>query len=230
MKTIQTWNNVLSYIKMNLGVPLNMIELSDEDIINYLSEHTLVEFSNYVPKIKYYLLTEKDLVDEKLAKYKIDVDDYIIDVTDIYTYRYSSPSSISSVSPDEIIKTVIENKYTDMVKSLSSTITYKFEEPNYLIFYDSMIKSFLPAVVEYSTIYKNLSEIPADMYHYFKKLCLADIKILIGNMRTKYHLSTPIGRIDNNGEILKEEGWRLRQAVIENLRTLPPDKFIVFVN
>jgi hypothetical protein len=67
------------------------------------------------------------------------------------------------------------------------------------------------------------------MYQYFKKLCLADIKILIGNMRSKYQLSTPIGQIINNADVLKQEGEELRTAVIQNLMTLPPDKLIVFV-
>lgn len=29
----QSWNNILSYIKLGLGAPLNLIEISDSEII-----------------------------------------------------------------------------------------------------------------------------------------------------------------------------------------------------
>ena len=45
----QTWNNLLEYIKLELGVPVNLLEISDDDIIKYIKNHALPEFSQYVP-------------------------------------------------------------------------------------------------------------------------------------------------------------------------------------
>jgi len=230
MPPIQSWNNVLQYIKTNLGSPINLLELSDNEIIEYLKNHTLVEFSNYVPKKKYYVLTAGDLVEQNIQKYKIDVSDYIIDVTKVYTFESQFPSS-AFPSDTKILDDTLFAKYESMIQSLSPTITWRFEQPNYLIFYtQSSIEGFLPVLVEYNTVYNNLSEIPADMYIYFKKLALADIKILIGNTRTKYQLSTPFGQIMNNGEMLKQEGLQERQMIIENLtQNIPPDFLIEWV-
>ena len=49
----QNWNNVLSYIKLNLGAPLNLIEMSDDEIVENLKEHTLQTFSQYCPLKKW---------------------------------------------------------------------------------------------------------------------------------------------------------------------------------
>ena len=41
----QSWNNILSYIKLGLGAPLNLLEFSDEELIQNLKEHVLPFFS-----------------------------------------------------------------------------------------------------------------------------------------------------------------------------------------
>ena len=228
---IQSWNNVLQYIKSNLGVPINMLELSDDEIVEYLQNHTLVEFSNYVPKKKYYLLEKTDLVDEKIQKYKLDTPDYIIDVTKVYTFESMYPSGLNLPSGNKVLDEVLKAKFESMLQSLSPALTWRFEQPNYLIFYSqASIDVYLPVLVEYCTTYQNLNEIPADMYIWFKKLALADIKILLGNTRTKYQLATPFGQIANNGEILKQEGLQERQIIIENLiSNVPPDFLLEWV-
>ena len=39
---LQNWNNIISHIKYNLGVPYNLLELSDDDIINYLTSYNIL--------------------------------------------------------------------------------------------------------------------------------------------------------------------------------------------
>jgi len=231
MAAIQSWNNVLQYIKANLGVPVNLIELSDNEIVDYLKNHTLVEFSNYVPKKEYYVLSSEDLVDDTMQKYQIGVDKPIIDVTKVYTFESTTPSTVSNITMSKILDSVLFAKYESMLQSLSPAITWRFEQPNYLIFYtQDSIDFCLPALVEYCTVYDNLNEMPADMYVWFKKLCLADIKILLGNTRTKYMLSTPFGQIANNGDVLKQEGMQERQSIIETLTyNTPPDFLLEWV-
>ena len=90
----------------------------------------------------------------------------------------------------------------------------------------------LPALVEYSTVYKTLDEMPADIYHnYFKKMSLADIMILLGMNRSKYVLSSPFGQIENNGSELLNKGEQLKRSILNELSQLiPPDKFIDFID
>jgi len=219
---MRSWNNVLSYIKMNLGAPLNMIELSDNDIIEYLQEHVLPEFSTYAPKRKFLLLQNSDLVDNKIWKYRLNTDDYIINIIDVFIYRGGSRG-------ENLLDMLAKEELLSALDSIRESISWKFESPNYLIFFDDRIQIYLPCIVQYGTVYDNLSEIPADLYIWFKKLALAEIKIILGNMRTKYQLSTPFGQVTINGIELKQEGMQEKEAIINQLQTnIPPPTLVKF--
>ncbi len=49
----QNWNNILNYVKLNLGAPLNLIEMSDDEIIENLKDQVLPVFSQYCPLKKW---------------------------------------------------------------------------------------------------------------------------------------------------------------------------------
>lgn len=49
----QNWNNILNYIKLALGAPLNLVEMSDDEIIENLKEQVLPVFSQYCPLKKW---------------------------------------------------------------------------------------------------------------------------------------------------------------------------------
>ena len=226
---MQNWNSLLEYIKYNLGAPNNSIELSDDEIIKYIKSNTLVEISNYVPLRKHVVLNSEDIIDSKIGKYKLNTDDYILDVIRII---YST-SSYGHIDSKDAIMSLIGNYVESMKSYLSPGIHFYFESPYYIIFNDSIRSSLmLPALVEYSTVYKTLDEMPADIYHnYFKKMSLADIMILLGMNRSKYVLSSPFGQIENNGSELLNKGEQLKRSILNELSQLiPPDKFIDFID
>jgi len=49
----QTWNNVLGYLRRNLGSNLNLLEMSDDEIIEGIKDDVLPYFSQYVPCKKF---------------------------------------------------------------------------------------------------------------------------------------------------------------------------------
>ena len=86
----QNWNNVLSYIKLMLGAPINLVEISDSDIIEFLKEHVLPVFSQYSPLKRWvYLGPEHMIVDQKPGqprfRFKIpkEIDEPIVDVLEV---------------------------------------------------------------------------------------------------------------------------------------------------
>ena len=87
----QTWNNLLSYIKLELGAPLNLLEMSDQEIIENIKEHILPFFSQYMPRMKFCIVNEADLArigtpGEPRYKYKIprEVGEPIYDIKEVY--------------------------------------------------------------------------------------------------------------------------------------------------
>ena len=226
---MQTWNNVLDYIKMNLGAPIQSIELSDDDIVKYIKEHTLPLISNYVPYTKYIVLNTDDFVDESIGKYKLNTSDYIIDVLNLYS---SINTGSMNVNMNKIIESLIANEIESIKQYLSTTLDFRFEQPNYIILYDSYSTSYFPVLVEYNTVHQTLDTIPSDIYvNFFKPLALAEIKMLLGQARRKFqNVSTPFGPINTDGDNLYQIGLQEREQLLQRLRDgIPPDKFIEFI-
>lgn len=85
---------------MNLGAPLNLIEISDSDIIENLKEQVLPVFSQYAPCKRWVYLGPEHMITEHspgqpLYKYKIPkpVDEPIVDILEVifgpYSIKYS---------------------------------------------------------------------------------------------------------------------------------------------
>jgi hypothetical protein len=57
---MQTWTNLLNYFKRNMGAKLNLLEMSDEEIIEGIQEDVIPLFSQYSSTKKFCLITESN--------------------------------------------------------------------------------------------------------------------------------------------------------------------------
>jgi len=231
----QTWNDVLNYIKINLGVPLNKLEISDDDIVNNLRDQVLPLFSQFAPMKKYKAISDNNLIistdGQPLYQYRIplDAEEYIIDILNVYFSNESTAVSVVAPlisTPNEVIDTLIQNSYLDILKSLQAVNTWDFIPPDKLLFDFSIGYG----IIEYNTVHDDLSTIDPDKYHImFKKLCLANVKIWLSSIRSKYeNLTTPFGPINLNWEKLDADGKQEKEEVMVLLNMLPPD-FLIHV-
>lgn len=92
----QNWNNILSYIKLSLGSPLNLIEISDSDMIEYLKEHVLPVFSQYNPLKKWAYVGPEHMISDGTPgqpryRFKIPkaIDEPIVDILEVIFGPYS---------------------------------------------------------------------------------------------------------------------------------------------
>ena len=60
METGQSWDNILSYIKMKLGANVRALEYTDNEIIDYIKEHVLLDFSSYFPASTFLTVKQFD--------------------------------------------------------------------------------------------------------------------------------------------------------------------------
>jgi hypothetical protein len=232
----QTWNDVLQHIKINLGVPFNKLEISDDDLVELLKNQVLPYFSQYAARKKFKAISSVDLMSttsgQPIYQYKIplDTEEYIIDVLNFYASNKQTilDASVPLISsPDQVIDTVIYNSYLDIVKSMQIYNTWEFFPPDILVF-DSDVTF---GILEYSTVHQELKTIEPDKYHLmFKKLCLANVKVWLAAMRSKFeNLSTQFGPIVLNWETLKQEGQQEKEEVTQLLTMIPPD-FLVHID
>lgn len=223
-------NTVLDYIKDNLGWPHIQLELTDQEITEYIKRNTLKEFSYFVPQV-WKCTLNTDLPAAKVAGrgnefYIWEPDGMeILSVKDIYTntgelFLHGHPP-LGAMSMGEVQEFALSVYNAMTVKMFSSfDMTFEFQHPNILRISPMKSTNYGIVTVEYERGQPDdLSGIPNDLQSYFKKLALADIMIILGRIRKKYgggNLHTPFGDIPLDAEI-GDEGKELRREVIEIL-------------
>lgn len=226
-------NEVLTYIKDNLGWPFMHLELEDQKIIEYTTDHTRKEFSYYIPqvhKISLNLTLAANKVPGVANEWYITDPQglEILNVVDFYTtsgdlYLHGHPP-LGPMSMGELGGWALAVHDAMTVKMFSSfDYTFEFRHPN--IMRISPIPGPSPGVitVEYERQQPpDLSGVPNDLQLYYKKLALGDIMMVIGRIRKRYgggNLRTPFGEIPLESDIY-EEGKELKRETIEMMERL----------
>ncbi|MDD4081807.1 MAG: hypothetical protein PHD05_00335 [Sphaerochaetaceae bacterium] len=229
----QHWNDVLEYIKLNVGVPINLLEIPDDDLIGYLRRQVLTSFSQFAPAKVFTTVSSSNLINggpgHPQYAYKIPVPDgtYIVDILEVMPTNDTSivdTFGAALINASQAMDLVMANTYMDAIKSLQIRQTWEFIPPDILIF-DSLITM---CVVVYNTPHVVLNTIRPDLYHRaFKPLCLGHTKIWLASMRSKFeNLSTPFGPLNLNFVELRNEGQTLIDNAQVILDTIPPDILI----
>jgi len=241
----QNWNNLLKYIKLKLGVPTNLLELSDDDIQQYIKEEVIPHISNYISHRMWVPINESDkILDEsdpdydpifKDLKYRIPIPNQyeIVDVYSAYIKPINAPYfelaeyAYTIIDPRD---TVIWNTYSDILKSLQPVTDYRFIRPN-LIQFGRRLQTH-PIILECRIIHIDLETIPGDVYHdVFKKMCLGEVMSLVAAQRSKYeNLSTQFGPIPINWERLEQKSQEILQEVESKLDAMPPEYLIAWMD
>lgn len=252
----QSWNNILNYIKRNLGAKLNLLELSDEEILDGLKEDVLPYFSQFVPNKKALIISNANLssdITQTRNQYTytlpIPEDDYITDISEVYftNYigsdpfygtKYSSMSLAGSmatygygtvgVAGGALIDAAVTNIFLDILNYFSVKQTWEFFPPDKIAF-EMGIKN--DAIVIYLTEHRNPTTIMPDMYNIcFKSLCLGNVMKWIVALRSKYeNLSTPVGEINMNWQKLEQDSERIIEKAEDKLERVPFDRLLEII-
>lgn len=249
---MQTYNNLLSSIKRSLGSKLNLLEMSDDEIIDGIKEDIIPFFSQYSPLKKYCVIGPNQLIPfipfSGNPKWSyllpIDLEEYVIDIIDCYINnsnnlfsgtKYNGGISgsvnvfepgVSGVLGSGLVDVGINNEYADMISSFSSANTWELIPPKTIVF-DSKVEY---GIVVYNTIHTELNTILPDYFHrLFKPLCIANVKLWIAALRSKYeNIETPMGQLRLNWQQLEQEAQQTIERITQELQNIPPDHFIYF--
>lgn len=226
-------NAVLEYVKDNLGWPFMHLELTDEQIVEYISKNTVKEYSYYIPQVW------KTPVNTNLDSSKVPgiANEYyihdpqgleILNVIEFYSskselYLHGHPP-MGPMSMGELPEWALSVHNAMMVKMFSSfDYTFEFKHPNVIRISPLPNTGLGTITVEYERQQPcDLSGIPNDLQSYFKKLALGDIMLVIGRIRKRYgggNLRTPFGEIPLESDIY-DEGKELKREVIEKMEQL----------
>jgi len=227
-------SRVLDYVKSSLGFPFVQIELTDEQIMDYIKTYTLREFSQYVPwvkKIPMNLQLESLKVADRQNEYYIFVNEgeEIMNVAEIYypnddLYFYGHPvlGPVDHYGLREFAYQAVTAMDVKMYSSYDRT--FEFIHPNIV-----RISPVNAIQTQYVTVEAEMiqpsdfSKIPNEFQVLFCKFAAADIKIRLFHARSKYqNLRTPFGEINLNLEAV-QEGKEEKRELLEKLenRSLP---------
>jgi len=232
---MQNWNALLNYIKMKLGVPSNLLELSDEQIIEYIKYNTIPEMSVYLNNDTYFRINdshrESDDFHEFMYYIPVPDDVTIIDIYEVYsnTRNVSIGQLTSSYITLDPRDTVMQNTLVSLLYSLQPVQEYTFIQPN-------IIKFGIPVmgdlILHARSTYSDISKIPMDFYHeIFKKKCLADVMSLISTQRKKYeNLTTPFGSININWQELESSMQQILSEIESKLDAMPPEYLLAWID
>lgn len=222
---------VLQYVKTNLAFSFNKIELEDNEILEYIQEYTLHEFSYYAPEVRKMNLSlnvESNIVPGRSNEWYLNEPEgrEILNVVELYmprtVYDIHGHPPISALDLGGLKNWALDVETSMMVKQFSSwDHTHEFIHPNIIRISPSPFKmGIIDVTVEYERIQSSdFRGIPNDRSHFFLELCLADIMIVLGRIRRKYgggNLRTPFGEIPLEADIL-DEGRDKKREIIEKL-------------
>lgn len=228
----QNWNNILIYVKANLGTKTSDLEITDDEFILYFKEITLPYFSQIIPLHAWSVITSSDLIEESKFKskytYKLNnVDEYeVIDVASVYLGHPTAAHVLSSINTRNPADIVMANTLNDMVKFLGTVNDYEFIKPNYIRF--TQRPGTDQFIAELNIEHKDCITIPSDMYHkLFRQMCLVDALELILNNRNKFtNITTPFGEINLNFDYIQQKAADLRRQNEEMIDFLPHREYL----
>jgi hypothetical protein len=207
----RNWNDVLNYIKRKL--PKKIIELSDKEIIDIVKNITLPEFSNYVPVLERYVITNEHLVDKRTGTFRIpfenEEDAYrLIDIYDVYL----NITSEDYASASDTLVGYLLGSWVSSARASTSPIPMPFLDktrpPGYITFntHYSSISQYLPMTVILKMRHKDPSTIPYEAYYrWFLPIALGDVCLALTSIRSDFsQLSTPIGQISLEDPLIQQ--------------------------
>lgn len=232
---VQNWNNLLSYIKRKLGVPLNLLELTDDDIYNTILEDVLPPMSQYIGKPIWIKINDTNLDPNNNSNqpnmYIIPYPDDIILIDIQYVYYHRDNMGVLGIYQNMLAvldprDTVMTNQFLDMLNSMETVQAFHFIPPNKVYFERPLLGSGV--ILECKAQHTDLETIPSDIYNeILRPWALAEILENVAAIRKKYRtVSTPFGPIEMNPEELETTAQNLRQTIQEKLDNMPPDHLV----
>ena len=222
---------VVDYIKRNLGAPVMQLEITDEEIINYVKNYTIPLFSSYKPYEAYLTIdlsrNPEYRINDNTIRIPLPDDRKLISITKVLPtlgdyfisgFPYNPMPSWRSLG-DYLLNMT---KSLATYKMTSFSFTWKFIRPDKLIILPKMAtqKSFFTI---FATFTHTWDTIPTDWERHFLDLALADIYDYIASLRVKYqNYTTPYGDINLNWDYFNNKASELRSRVIQDLQQTKP--------
>lgn len=222
-----TWSFILQRIKEELSLPFQVLEKSDEEIIDYCKRNSLKTFEQYFPdknRITLNCADDRIKVPGRVSEfYIIEPDEReILGVIDFIPTMgpllMNNHPWLGPFSYGEIENWALKTYQAGLLNQFSNfKYNYEFIPPNQLRISPQFNGN---CVVEIERSHDlELSTIPPTIQNTFVNLCIGQFLMMIGRIRKKYSsYSTPFGNIELSGDDLFNDGKEIYDRTIDEMK------------
>jgi hypothetical protein len=228
----QTWDNILSYIKLNLGADVQKLEFTDERIIEILKEQTLQEFSMYESYTTYYTMRQENIITDipfLVYEFKEDFPYKVLELKRRIDQTFNYGDMLTIPTSTNLVDTLIRANYLDMSRITRAEHSMRFDPPNRIQVIEPSINLEYQRefIIEVGVVHESPLTISPGSYDQFRNLALGDIMIFISKIRSKFNnFSTPFGQITLDADQLLQEGKEIKGVALQELKRNPPEQYI----
>lgn len=228
----QTWKTVLDYIKLHLGADVHKLEFSDNRMIEIIKNNSLKDFSNFSKHIVFYPMNETHIIADNpilLYQFKDDFPYQILELRQKINISYDITPYLTDSDAQQTIDILIKNNYIDINDIVTAKESMKLLPPDKIMIIEPARTStiYRTFYLEVGVAHDSPLTVDPGLFDSFKNLALADIKIFLSEIRSKFNtFNTPFGQVTLNAEAMKQEGLQLKAETWAELRRIPPDTLI----
>lgn len=219
------WSFVVNRIKDELSLPFQVLERTDDEIVDYLRRNAVKKFSKYFPS-KWSITIDTANPDirvidgRKSEYYVVDPDDrQILSITEFVptfgTRLLTGHPFIGAFNYEEVPEYALNVHRANTTELFSIYhYTHQFIPPNRIRI--TPIFNGSATIVYERVIDPELSDIYPELEDYFIDLCIAMFMMQIGRIRRRYsNIETPFGDIQLNADEIFQEGEQRYNELIE---------------
>ena len=222
-----TWSTIISRIHDEMSLPFQMLEKSDDQIIDYLKRNALKKFEMYFPQKWRITINCSDpsiqVPGRQSEYYLIDADDR--EIKNVTAFIPGMGSHLMTGHPimgpwsfSELEEWSLSvYKARNLMPFSNFNYTTEFMPPNQFRISPNYSST---GVVEYERSHDpELSSINPELNDVFIDLCQGMLFMMIGRLRKKFSTTTtPFGEIPLNGDDLFNEGKDIYDRTIELMK------------
>ena len=188
---------VLRYINRRLGASVQLLELSEKDMMNVVYQETLPTFSQYFPFLPTCVLTAKDRIGKSKTEYRIP-NPWNLEILGIHKYVLSSNEALGGGWISPFLANPIDSMLTsDRLSYLVTPLIVNFLPPNRIQIKQNYYNLIYNICICFKcTNPRHLKTIQPNLRAEFLELCYYDVLLSLYPIRKRFeNISTPYGQI-----------------------------------
>lgn len=191
-----TPTETLRYINRNLGVKLQELELTENEIMEIVFQETLPTYSKFFPYYRRFEIKSSDKVEGKRNTFYIHPDNGL-EIIGIHKVWVSNTAYIGQSLLALTVNPIENQLLNDAVSQICTPVTWHFFPPNMMEIMPSMtgLDSYL---IEAKCVHpKHLRTITLHMRDHFMRLALLDVLVSLYPLRKRFQsMNSAFGSIE----------------------------------